>query len=529
MQSRNEIWAGLSEPWDVIVIGGGITGSGIMREAASRGLRCVLLEQRDFAWGTSSRSGKLVHGGLRYLKQGQIRTTWHSVTEREKLLRGYGGLVESLGFILPAYEGDRLGSWLLKAGLTIYDLMALRLTHRRYSYEDIKMLAPGLKSSSIKAGLGYYDAYTDDARLVLRVIQEGIRLGGTALNYAAVEDLCRKRAGRVCGVVVRDALTGHTKEVYGQIIINATGVWVDQLRSCLDAPTRMRPLRGSHLIFPYWRFPLAQAVGFSHPSDGRYVYAFPWEGVTLVGTTDVDHEASLDHEPRISRQEGNYLLEGVREIFPSYNLTTQDVLSTFSGVRPVVNTGKKDPSKESREHCIWSEQGLLTVTGGKLTTFGLLARETLTKAHKWVSSSGKPDNTNIIDQSMPDRSSAYYDLEEKSQRRLAGRYGHDMVGIINEADHCGTELIPGTETLWAELRWVARHERVVYLEDLLLRRVRLGILLPQGGFGILERLREEVSPLLGWDAKRWEDEVTRYKTLWNNAYSLEILTCNNYI
>lgn len=367
--NREEILAELKKPWDIIVVGGGITGAGVFREGARAGFRCLLLEQRDFAWGTSSRSGKMVHGGLRYLAQGQIKTTWHSVREREKLLREYAGMVESMGFLVPYYEFDRLTPYLLGAGLTVYDLMAFRYDHSQLDAVNFVMQIPAIDSHGLTGGVRFRDARTDDARLVLRVIQEGESLGGVALNYVKVEEVCKDKTGRVQGVALRDEVSKENVEVRGQLVINATGVWADELRSQMGRSPRMRRLRGSHLIFPSWRFPLAQALSFFHPADNRSVYVLPWEGITLVGTTDVDHEHSLAEEPHISYSEGEYLLEGVRTNFPSLNLTAKDILSTFSGVRPVINTGKANPSKESRDHVIWNDNGLVTVTGGKMTTF----------------------------------------------------------------------------------------------------------------------------------------------------------------
>ncbi len=377
MLARGQVINRLEEQWDVIVVGGGITGAGVLREASRRGMRCLLLEQRDFAWGTSSRSGKMVHGGLRYLRQGQAKTTWHSVRERERLLREYAGLVEPLGFLVPLYAGKRWEPLLLKVGLSLYDLMALRRSHRRYNALDLSLLVPSLRRDGLLGGFWYRDARTDDARLVLWAIKEGVALGGAALNYARVEALLRDRRGRVCGVAVRDVVTGRTMEVEAQVVINAAGAWTDRVRSWTGAPPRLRRLRGSHLVFPRWRFPLFQAVGFSHPRDGRLVYAFPWEQVTLVGTTDVDHDQPLDREPRMSQSEGEYLLEGIGKAFPSLELTAEDVMSTFSGVRPVVGTGRRDPSREPRDHVVWAEDGMVTVAGGKLTTFSLLARDAL--------------------------------------------------------------------------------------------------------------------------------------------------------
>jgi len=515
---RQSILEKRKTPWDIIIIGGGITGAGILREALRCGLRCLLLDQKDFAWGTSSRSGKLVHGGLRYLKQGQVKTTWHSVREREKLLLECGGLVEPLGFLMPTYLGDRLGPLLLQAGLSVYDLIALRKSRRRFRPEDIALMAPALKGDKLSGGFWYRDARTDDARLVLNVIREAVNLGGFALNYVRVTNLCSVR-GRVRGVAVEDMLTGQCGEIEARVVINATGVWADQVRSMVHSTPGLRRLRGSHLIFPGWRFPLALAVSIHHPGDGRPLYAFPWEGVTLLGTTDLDHEHSLEAEPWISLREGKYLMEAVQHYFPSLNLSGNDVVSTFSGVRPVVNTGKTDPSREAREHVIWADNGLITITGGKLTTFALLARAALAIARKYIGRPGvippkpgeKKASTNLPSISSEIAGNCEY-------RRLAGRYGTGALDLLKDCRAEDLTAVPGTETLWGEIPWAAREE-VVHLDDLLLRRVRLGMLVPEGGVSILSRLRKLAQPVLGWDNTRWEMEETRYFDLWKQFYS----------
>lgn len=521
---RDEILAELKKPWDIIVVGGGITGAGVFREGVRAGFCCLLLEQRDFAWGTSSRSGKMVHGGLRYLGQGQIRTTWHSVREREKLLREYAGMVESMGFLVPYYENDRLTPYLLGAGLTVYDLMAFRYDHSQLDAVNFGMQVPAMDSHGLTGGVRFRDARTDDARLVLRVIQEGVSLGGIALNYVKVEEVCKDLTDRVQGVVLKDEVSKKNIEIRGQLVINATGVWADELRSQMGKSPRMRRLRGSHLIFPSWRFPLAQALSFFHPADNRSVYVLPWEGITLVGTTDVDHEHSLDQEPHISNSEGEYLLEGVRKNFPSLNLTAKDIISTFSGVRPVINTGKANPSKESRDHAIWNDNGLVTVTGGKMTTFSLLARETLAKIRKHLPSTGM--GKGISQQVSKGAERLIIDNQEGAAfQRLAGRYGYDNgTAMLQQANERAREVIPGTDIMWTELSWAARHEGVVHLEDLLLRRVRLGLLVPNGGAELMQQIREIIQPVLGWDDQKWQAEAIHYLDLWRNTYSPGLVT-----
>ena len=520
--SRTAHWQSINRPWDLLIIGGGITGAGILREAARLGLKALLVEQRDFAWGTSSRSSKLVHGGLRYLKQGKFRLTRASVRERQELLHEGPGLIDPLGFLLSVYKGDFPGRLTFALGLTVYDLLALRWDHAYYSPQDFQRLAPYIARKNLECGFRYGDAQTDDARLTLRVLQEACAESdgqACALNYVRAESLLRAE-GKVVGAVLHDLETDARAEAHARVVINATGAWADTLRSQLGEEARIRPLRGSHLIFPAWRLPLTQAVSFLHPVDRRPVFIFPWEGVTLVGTTDVDHPTSLDEEPAISPQEVSYLMAAVEGEFPDLHLGLEDVQSTFAGVRPVIGSGQEDPSKESREHVLWDESGLLTVTGGKLTTFRLIAQDAIRAVRHRLP--GVPDlgrNPPVLDPvdlALPTARG----LDEPLRRRLLGRYGARAPALTMAAHPGELEPIPGTHTLWAELRWTARHEQVCHLDDLLLRRSRLGLLLPQGAAGLFPALQGICQQELGWTAERWLSERARYQALWGRCYSL---------
>lgn len=514
---REETWSQLAQPWDIIVIGGGITGAGILREATRLGLHVLLLEQRDFAWGTSSRSSKLVHGGLRYLKEGKIGLTRASVHERERLLDEGPGLIDPLGFLLATYRGDHPGRWMYQAGLAVYDLLALQWSHQRYGATDFQKLAPNILQEGLKGGFRYGDAQTDDARLVLRVMREAVADGGTALNYVTAETLLRSN-GQVCGVQVRDGVSGATATLSARVVINATGAWADRLRGQIGAAPRIRPLRGSHLIFSAQRLPLSQAVSFLHPFDRRPVFIFPWEGVTLVGTTDVDHDLALDVEPAITPAEVTYLMAAADAQFPSLRLTVADVIASYAGVRPVIGSGQVDPSKESRDHVVWEEAGLLTVTGGKLTTFRLIAVDVLREVrHRLPTLPTINSEQSVLNQFDTQLSAS---LTEAQRRRLLGRHGAEAVAVVAAAQPGELEPLPGTLTLWAELRWAARAEGVVHLDDLLLRRVRLGLLLPAGGAAYLPRVRAICQAELGWDDARWQAEEEAYRALWQRCYSL---------
>lgn len=528
---REEIWSNIDSPatadgaWDCIVVGGGITGAGILREATRLGLKVLLVEQKDFAYGTSSRSSKLVHGGLRYLKEGRLGLTRASVVERDKLREAAPGLVDPLGFLFANYKsnGGRKEKLLMQAGLSLYDLLALQWSHQYYNPQAFKMMVPHLSGADLAGGFRYADAQTDDARLVLRVLREAVRAGATAVNYVTAVDLLREKGeeGQVVGLVLRDNESGQSKNVRARVVINATGAWADGLRQKQGAERKMRPLRGSHLIFAPWRLPVAQAVSFTHPRDGRPVFVFPWEGVTLVGTTDVDHGDRLQMEPRISGAEVAYLLEAVHAHFPALNLGLDDVLSTYAGVRAVLDTGQSDPSKESRDHVVWLEDGLLTVTGGKLTTFRLIALDTL-EALRQVLPDLPPLDRNVPPLDMVEGldTAVLETLPEATQLRLVGRYGAEAGALISSAPPAERSKIPHTDALWAELRWAAAQEGVVHLEDLLLRRVRLGLLLPEGGAVHKERIQQIVQEALGWDESRWQAEWVAYQKLWRKSYSL---------
>jgi glycerol-3-phosphate dehydrogenase len=510
--------------WDLVIVGGGITGAGILLEAARRGLRALLVEQRDFAWGTSSRSSKLVHGGLRYIKEGKLLLTRDSVQERQNLLHEVPGLVDAQSFAFADYIGRKPGRWMFAAGLAIYDFMAGQRSRHYYSSDEFRMLAPHIPEQGLKGGLCYNDAKTDDARLVMRVLQEAISAGGTAVNYMAATGLLHDAANaggnpKVNGVTLCDGLNQTRHQVHAKVVINATGAWADGLRKEQGRAPKLRPLRGSHLTLPAWRLPVAQAISLMHPTDGRPVFIFPWEGVTLVGTTDVDHSQNLQTEAAITPAEISYLMHALEFQFPQLSLTLDDIIATYAGVRPVIDTGKSDPSKEGRDHAVWMEDGLLTVTGGKLTTFRLIALDALKHAASQLP--GWHDALQpqaIFSNNLPLPVDTR--LNAQQRQRLQGRYGAQAHALLACAQDGELDTIGGTETMWVELRWTARVEAVMHLEDLLLRRTRLGLQLRNGGADILPRIRTICQQELGWSDDHWLAEQAAYLALWRRNYQL---------
>ncbi|RFF26730.1 glycerol-3-phosphate dehydrogenase/oxidase [Wenzhouxiangella sp. 15181] len=510
------------EPWDLVIVGGGITGAGVLREAARRGWRVLLVEQRDFAWGTSSRSARMIHGGLRYLTQGDLRLTREAVAERERLLREVPGLVEELPFLYPVRKGQFPGRRVFGSLLWFYDRFAGRSRHRFHSPEETAWLLPGMDETGLQGALGYVDAVTDDARLVMRLLNEARRDGGKAINYLRADAL-QQSGETVDGIELVDETDGKHLSVKARCVINATGAWADRLRQSVGGASRLRPLKGSHLVVAAWRLPVYQALACPHPRDGRFVYLYPWAGRTVIGTTDLDYDGDLDKEAGITRDEMAYLLEAVDAQFPGAGIDENDIVSTWSGIRPIVAKAGDDPariapSKASRDHVVFEEGGLVTVTGGKLTTFRLMANDVLRRAARVIGTDYLPDSDAPVFAPAPSRLPGLR-FDHDLPRRLGGYFGSAAVRLLAEAGPDEREPVPGTDTLWAELGWSARREAVVHLDDLLLRRSRVGLLLADGGAHLAGRLEQLCRRDLGWDALRWQQEWQRYRAIHSSHYA----------
>ena len=520
---RQATWERLGQTFDLVVIGGGITGAGILREAVRLGLRVLLVEANDFAAGTSSRSSKLVHGGLRYLQSAQLGLSFRSIRERERLINEGRGLVKRLGFLFASMEGDPYPSWVLGLGLTLYDILAMQWSHRHLKPEEMRERCPPLTSNALRGGYRYFDAVTDDARLVFRLINEAVFSGGQAINYARVVRMLQTQDGQVRGVVIRDDAIGgghRTQEVRARVVVNATGAWIDQLRGQIGKPGKLRILRGSHLVFPDFRLPLKRAISFLHPEDHRPVFAIPWQGVTILGTTDLDQEPPYLQDPAISEPEVVYLLEAARRAFPVYDLTCRDLQVTYSGLRAVRQSGKQNPSRESRDHVIWYENGMLTVAGGKLTTFRKMAHDAFKIIRRRLNLSWEPEQSEAVFPLVPrEELEGWGELTAATQLHLLGRYGLQTGALIRDA--IPGELVPieNSNYLWAEIRWACRSEAVQHLDDLLLRRLRLGLILPCGGIELLGRIRPLIQEEMNWSDDRWRWEAGRYRIMWNESYA----------
>ena len=541
-QQRQQALAPLSraEPWDMLIIGGGITGAGIAREAVRRGLAVLLIEQKDFAWGTSSRSSKMVHGGLRYIASGDYKTTLLSVRERERMLGEAGGLVNEMHFVMPHYKGKFPPPWIFNTLLRVYDKLAGKRYFKYFKKDAFLLLNPHIKQDKFLGASQFSDAVTDDSRLVMRVLDEAINDGAHAINYLKAESLITNEQGLVVGATLKDTSaedSNNTYNVHAKVVVSATGAWADTLRMQASNQTeqtfhkQIRPSRGSHLVVSQERLPIKQAYTFLHPVDKRAVFVFPWETRTVLGTTDLDHPPLDDNEVGITSEEVDYLLTATNDLFDDANLNREDVISTWAGVRPLISEGgdgkRVSPSKEKRDHSVWLDNNLVTVSGGKLTTFRLIALDVLKVCQKVLAldESATQDNDSYSSQVFSNQTPAnpkFTTLPKPLQQRLKGFYGRQLDALLELAHDDELTYVTDSNTIWAEIRFAVRFEQVIHLDDLLLRRTRLGLILPHGAMTplISDRLKQICQQELGWDEQKWQQEVERYIQLWQRYYHL---------
>jgi glycerol-3-phosphate dehydrogenase len=533
--SREQAIAALSgEEFDVVVVGGGITGAGVALDAASRGYSVALVERADYASGTSSRSSKLVHGGLRYLQNFDLGLVREALLERQLLVRLAPHLVRPLPLVVPAFDGARPDR-LVGVGLNLYDVMAVdRLRGRRRESEDwspdrhrviggeeVVELVPALTARQPTSGYLFYDCQTDDARLVLSVLGEAERFGAVCANRVEVLGLL-SRDGRTRGVRAREVESGEELEILGANVINATGVWADRLQpeelhDEAEVP-RIRPSRGTHITLAHATLPLVGGA-IVPAGGGRTIFALPWLGSTLIGTTDNDYDAEdLDHV-RPPAADLDYLLEATNAFFAT-DLTRADITGAYAGVRPLISTG--DPKKSvdiSRKAELYeTSSGMITITGGKLTTWRRMAKMAVDRLVEREARDA-PCRTHEIPLGLPVEASLLPRVEgvpEEAYARLAARYGHgarDVLAVAAERGELAQPIVEGGPAdLLAEAVFAARREQARSVGDALLRRTRLGLLAARevagDGGTAARRVALAMAPELGWDEAEVERQVT---------------------
>ncbi|MBD1366202.1 glycerol-3-phosphate dehydrogenase/oxidase [Mucilaginibacter sp. ZT4R22] len=519
---RSKLTAALNDPkkiWDVIIVGGGATGLGAALDAASRGYQVLLLEQADFAKGTSSRSTKLVHGGVRYLAQGDISLVREALNERGLLLKNAAHLVSNQSFIIPNYEW--WSGLFYTIGLSLYDLLAGRLSFGRAKHISKKTLIerlPNIQQKGLYGGVVYHDGEFDDARLAINLAQTAIEQGATVLNYFRVVNLIKDVQGSIAGVLAIDAETGETYDIKGKTVVNATGVFVDELLN-MDKPGKkpmVRPSQGVHLVLNRSFMPGGDALMIPKTDDGRVLFAVPWHDKLVVGTTDTPlDQHSL--EPVALPEEIDFILRTAGRYLTKQPAKT-DVLSVFAGLRPLAAPDKdSSATKEiSRSHkLLVSASGLITITGGKWTTYRKMGEDTIDRAIVVGKLPPSPCRTRALlihgSKAGVDRSSHLY---------VYGSDGEALLRLAEENTAWKDKLHPHLPYIAAEVVWGIRYEMARTVEDILARRVRALFLDARAAIDMAPAIATIMAAELNKDAA-WKKEQIDTFTLLAQTYLLE--------
>ncbi|MBI4729621.1 MAG: glycerol-3-phosphate dehydrogenase/oxidase [Acidobacteria bacterium] len=509
------------ETFDVCVVGGGITGAGIALDAASRGLSVALVERGDFASGTSSKSSKFVHGGLRYLANYDFGLSWEAAQERDLLRRLAPHVVRPVQFLWPAFRHG-LEATLAPVGLTIYDLLSTGRgfrRHRRARPESIRRLAPTLRHDRVHAAWTYWDARADDARLVFEILRTAHGLGAAIANYSAVRGFDKAR-GRAAAALVEDIHGDRPIAVRAGSIVNAAGVWAGEVAS-LDDPAlapKLRPAKGIHLTVPAARLPLRSAcIVPSISRDGRSVFAFPWGPVVGLGTTDTEYSGPLD-SPAVGSDDAAYILSAVNTWFDT-DLSPTDAIAGWAGLRPLLEGGAERTADLSRRHAITtSPSGVITITGGKLTTYRRMARDAVDLVCERLGVRARcctarlPIGLAASPRALYEETralAARLGLDPDVARHLVAAHGDrapDVLALVAEDPTLGAPVAPPLPDLLAEIAFAFRAEMAVTLEDALARRTRLALQDSAGGLGDLEAVRRAA----GLPRKRLQAEARVY-------------------
>lgn len=506
--------------WDVIIIGGGATGLGVAVDAAARGYKTLLLEQADFAKGTSSRSTKLVHGGVRYLAQGDISLVYEALRERGLLLQNAPHLVSIQPFVIPSY------SWFNKLfygiGLKVYDWMAGRYRLNKTSLVSkatVQRLLPNVKQEGLKGGIVYYDGQFDDARLAVNLAQTCVEQGGVVLNHMKVDGLLKNKTGKVSGVRAQDMETGQEFAINAKVVINATGVFVNEVLQ-MDTPNQeplVRPSQGVHVVVDSSFLKGDNALMLPKTPDGRVLFAVPWHGRVLLGTTDTPLD-SHSLEPTALEQEIDFILETAGK-YLERKPTRKDVLSVFAGLRPLAAPGKDSGSTKeiSRSHkLIVAPSGLITITGGKWTTYRKMAEDTIDKAIKIGRLPSKACNTATlkIHGAILNKSDNFKYLS------FYGADAHRVAALAAKHPEFGVKLHTAFPHIEAEVVWAARNEMARTVEDVLARRLRVLFLDAKAAIEMAPRVAAILADELTQD-EIWQQQQVSSFTALANHYLLE--------
>jgi glycerol-3-phosphate dehydrogenase len=523
-----------AQPADLLVIGGGITGAGIARDAAMRGLRTILVDQHDLGAGTSSRSSRLIHGGLRYLEEGDLKLVFEALRERKTLLRIAPHLVRPLPFLFPVHQGDRVPLWKLWAGIWLYDLLAAFRNvrwHRLLGKRGVLKAEPMVRERGLVGGVRYFDAQCDDARLVLATARSAIASGALVANYMAVQDLVRAD-GQVRGARVRDRLSGIEGTIQAHLVVNATGPWCDRIRQLEDpaAQPLLRPTKGAHVMVRRERLGHTGAITLISPIDGRVMFVIPWGDFSYIGTTDTDDSESPD-DVRVTPDDIVYLLRSANAAFPNARLGESDVVATWAALRPLVAPGAAvAASQVPREHIILrGPGGMLSIAGGKLTTYRTMAAELVDQAVNLLHQlDGRPragqaptgleplPGGEVTDLEPLGRPGLELGLTIEAVEYIVQLHGTECAAIFNlvrDRRDLARQLQPGSPAIEAQVVHCTRRELARQVEDVLVRRLHLYYETLDHGAAAARRTAELMGEELGWSADTVAYQTGRYRDL----------------
>jgi glycerol-3-phosphate dehydrogenase len=528
-----------STSFDVAVVGGGITGAGIARDAALRGLRVALIEKGDLARGTSSASSKLIHGGLRYLEQLELGLVREGTRERSVLMKLAPHLARPLPFIFPIYRSSRAGPLKVAAGMWLYDALAVFKNYRSHQMlrpRQVQRLEPMLLSDQLRAGALYYDCMTDDGRLTVETAVDAAAHEATIATYFQVTGFRRSASGSVTGVLAKDVLSGGAPvEIKAKITVSAAGPWTDELLGPVsNGRVYLRPTKGIHLVLTRDRLPLDHAIVLTAVRDGRVLFAIPWGQRSYVGTTDTDDPSSPDRCLADDR-DVDYLLDTANHYFPRLRATPDDVVSTWAGLRPLIAADPARPSDVSREHEVLDVlPGLIAIAGGKLTTYRLMAEQAVDRVLVKIGSLGgaidprcRTETTPLPGaQGMDERTDLVarardvareHGVPQDVAEHLLHAYGARAGAVVRAGRDAG--LAPGERIVsdlpyvWAEVPFAVTNDFAWRVEDVLRRRTLVFLKDRDQGLRAAPRAAELMGRLLGWDEERRQAEVASYGAL----------------
>jgi len=539
---QGHAWERLPEGgFDLLVIGGGVTGAGIARDAALRGLSTVLVEKGDFGGGTSGASSRLVHGGLRYLETGDIRLVFEASAERRRLLGQAPHLVQPLPFLFPVFRGGDVGFRKLQAGMWLYDTLSLFRNiqrHRMLRRGSVLGMEPNLRREGLRGAARYYDAAVDDARLALATARGAAEAGASLFSRTRVTGFALGDAGIAAVEVARESQAPRT--LYARAVVNATGPWLDRIREMADpgvAP-RLRPTKGVHVVVDRQRVGNHHAIIFTSPVDGRVMFVLPWGDFTYIGTTDTDFGGDPG-TARANQSDVDYLIASANGIYPEASLTVGDVVSTWAGVRPLLapaealKDGDVSESGTSREHIVWRDRsGLYNIGGGKLTTYRVMAKDAVDAVVRDLPEElrRRLDPPATADAPLPGgyargwaalrdtvvREAGALDITESSAEILARSYGSRAATVLDmvRADPAlATRITPERPFVRAQIVYAVRHEAARTLEDVLRRRTHIFYELRDGGIAVAESVAREMASVMrpAWNEHDIDREVAQYR------------------